>query len=123
MPKKFKRSEEQPLPPLGGACEGRPTDWWFPEIERDMKGPARQAILLNSEMAKRFCGICPVEEECLSYSLENEPFGIWGGLDETSRHKMRAKKGIVLSRTIGGLRLSRAKESPVGPPPQHWNAV
>ena len=113
MPKKFTQSEEMPLPPLGGACEGRPTIWWFPEIERDMKGPERRVIHINTDIAKKLCGICQVEKECLQYSLENEPFGIWGGLDENARHIIRVKEKIPLSRTVGGLRPSRARRTPL----------
>lgn len=106
-------TEELPLPPRGGSCEGRPTGWWFPEIEREMKGPERRVIYSHAEMAKRLCGICPIREECLQYSLENEPFGIWGGFDEHDRHGIRLTEGISLNRTIGGLRASRAKGQPV----------
>ena len=96
--------------PRGGACEGKPTEWWFPEIEREMKGPERRVIYGHADMARRLCGICPVREECLQYSLENEPFGIWGGFDEEDRHGIRVAEGISLNRSIGGLRPSRAKE-------------
>ncbi len=113
MPKKF---EENPLPPRGGACEGKPTEWWFPEIERDMKGPERAVILSRADVAMMVCAICPVVAECLQYSLENEPFGIWGGLDENARHMIRVKEKIPLSRTVGGLRPSRARRSPVSHP-------
>jgi WhiB family redox-sensing transcriptional regulator len=36
--------------------------------------------------AKRICGDCPVRRECLDYAMRvREPFGIWGGLNETER--------------------------------------
>lgn len=32
------------------------------------------------EKAKRVCARCPVQEECLSWAIENgEQWGIWGG--------------------------------------------
>ncbi|GGA65223.1 hypothetical protein GCM10011490_14860 [Pseudoclavibacter endophyticus] len=40
--------------------------------------------------AKRVCTSCEVRAECLEYALENdERFGIWGGLSERERRKLR----------------------------------
>lgn len=40
--------------------------------------------------AKRICDGCEVRSECLEYALENdERFGIWGGLSERERRKLR----------------------------------
>lgn len=40
--------------------------------------------------AKRICASCEVRAECLEYALENdERFGIWGGLSERERRKLR----------------------------------
>jgi WhiB family transcriptional regulator, redox-sensing transcriptional regulator len=39
--------------------------------------------------AKRICADCPVRRECLEYALRvREPFGIWGGLNETERRAL-----------------------------------
>ena len=44
--------------------------------------------------AKRICTGCPVRDECLEYALANdERFGIWGGLSE--RERRRLKKSAV----------------------------
>ena len=41
-------------------------------------------------IAKRLCGGCVVRAECLAYALENdEQFGIWGGMSERDRRKIR----------------------------------
>jgi WhiB family transcriptional regulator, redox-sensing transcriptional regulator len=40
--------------------------------------------------AKRICDSCEVRQQCLDYALENdERFGIWGGLSERERRKLR----------------------------------
>ncbi|WP_430592379.1 WhiB family transcriptional regulator [Humidisolicoccus flavus] len=40
--------------------------------------------------AKRICESCDVRAECLEYALKNdERFGIWGGLSERERRKLR----------------------------------
>ncbi|CAG7844815.1 Transcriptional regulator WhiB [Pseudoclavibacter triregionum] len=40
--------------------------------------------------AKRICSSCEVRAECLEWALENdERFGIWGGLSERERRKLR----------------------------------
>ena len=42
--------------------------------------------------AKRICGSCEVRSECLEYALENdERFGIWGGLSERERRKLKRR--------------------------------
>lgn len=48
----------------------------------------------STREAKRICAVCPVRAECLSYALEHdERFGIWGGLSE--RERRRLKKMVV----------------------------
>ncbi|MEY4313078.1 MAG: hypothetical protein RLZZ319_587 [Actinomycetota bacterium] len=42
--------------------------------------------------AKRICAECTVRTECLEYALANdERFGIWGGLSERERRKVRRR--------------------------------
>ena len=48
----------------------------------------------STREAKRICHGCEVQAECLEYALGNdERFGIWGGLSE--RERRRIKRGIV----------------------------
>ncbi|WBU37795.1 WhiB family transcriptional regulator [Homoserinibacter sp. YIM 151385] len=43
--------------------------------------------------AKRICASCEVRSQCLEYALENdERFGIWGGLSERERRKLRRSR-------------------------------
>ena len=47
----------------------------------------------STREAKRICLGCDVKDECLEYALANdERFGIWGGLSE--RERRRLKRGI-----------------------------
>ncbi len=44
--------------------------------------------------AKRICTTCDVRGECLEYALNNdERFGIWGGLSERERRKLKRRAG------------------------------
>ncbi|GAB2982937.1 hypothetical protein GCM10027282_22320 [Frigoribacterium salinisoli] len=42
--------------------------------------------------AKKICASCDVRAQCLEYALRNdERFGIWGGLSERERRKLRKR--------------------------------
>ncbi|MDN5791377.1 MAG: WhiB family transcriptional regulator [Micrococcales bacterium] len=42
--------------------------------------------------AKKVCVECPVRQECLEYALANdERFGIWGGLSERERRRLKRR--------------------------------
>ena len=48
----------------------------------------------STREAKRICKACAVRDECLEYALEHdERFGIWGGLSE--RERRRLKRDII----------------------------
>jgi WhiB family redox-sensing transcriptional regulator len=48
----------------------------------------------STREAKKVCRACEVRTECLEYALEHdERFGIWGGLSE--RERRRLKRGVV----------------------------
>ena len=57
-------------------------DLWHPE-----KGQS------NVE-AKRICNSCPVIDACLEYALRYPEMGIWGGLSESQRDRIRKERGI-----------------------------
>jgi WhiB family transcriptional regulator, redox-sensing transcriptional regulator len=62
------------------ACRGRDADCFFPE-----KGGSTRA-------AKRICQTCIVQVECLEYALANdERFGIWGGMSERERRRLKKR--------------------------------
>mgnify|MGYP006286026699 FL=1 len=44
----------------------------------------------STREAKRVCASCEVRAECLEYALANdERFGIWGGLSERERRRVK----------------------------------
>ncbi|MGO2312678.1 MAG: WhiB family transcriptional regulator [Brachybacterium tyrofermentans] len=46
----------------------------------------------STREAKKVCVSCDVRAECLEYALENdERFGIWGGLSERERRKLKRR--------------------------------
>ncbi|MEY3019155.1 MAG: putative transcriptional regulator, WhiB family [Actinomycetota bacterium] len=48
----------------------------------------------STREAKRICSACPVRDECLEYALANdERFGIWGGLSERERRRVKRMTG------------------------------
>lgn len=48
----------------------------------------------STREAKKVCESCEVRSQCLDYALENdERFGIWGGLSERERRKLRREAG------------------------------
>jgi len=67
------------------ACQETDPELWFPE----------DAGL--AKIAKKLCGVCPVNKECLEFALvSNEMHGIWGGVSVADRRAMlglRRKKG------------------------------
>jgi WhiB family transcriptional regulator, redox-sensing transcriptional regulator len=46
----------------------------------------------STREAKKVCLTCEVKQECLEYALMNdERFGIWGGLSERERRKLKKR--------------------------------
>ncbi len=46
----------------------------------------------STREAKKVCLSCDVRRECLEYALSNdERFGIWGGLSERERRKLKKR--------------------------------
>jgi hypothetical protein len=51
--------------------------------------------------AKRICARCEVKENCLNYALDHdERFGIWGGLSERERRKIKRQAREAARRRI-----------------------
>jgi WhiB family redox-sensing transcriptional regulator len=59
-------------------------------VDPDLFFPERGA---STREAKEVCRGCVVKNDCLEYALENgEKFGIWGGLSERERRRLRRQR-------------------------------
>ena len=64
-------------------CRGADADIFFPD---------RGA---STRVAKQICAACQVRVECLEYAVRRgEKFGIWGGLSERERRKIRKQRAV-----------------------------
>ena len=61
-------------------------------VDPDLFFPERGA---STKEAKSVCAGCEVKPECLEYALSNgEKFGIWGGLSERERRRLRRQRAL-----------------------------
>lgn len=71
-------------------CRGADADLFFPE---------RGA---STRRAKAICAECDVRAECLDFAVETgEKFGIWGGMSERERRRVRKERQIAARRRTG----------------------
>lgn len=77
--------EAQPWMRLA-ACRSMDTEEFYPPRGGDLAGP------------RAVCAECPVQNECLNYAIENgDHFGIWGGLSDKQRRKVRRQQREIAS--------------------------
>lgn len=88
--------EQDVVAPRGGACSGQDTSVFFPVHDR---GRYTKQSLDSRKTAIDMCRSCSIREECLMYSLEYEPHGIWGGFPENVRAMLGVFWGIKNKRT------------------------
>jgi hypothetical protein len=50
----------------------------------------------STRPAEAYCSTCPVQLECLAYSLHYGEYGIWSGVAEKERKVMRDNRGVLL---------------------------
>ncbi len=75
---------ERPEWMLRARCRGVDPDLFYPE----RGAPGSQA--------KAVCRACDVREDCLDYALANgEKFGVWGGLSERERRRVRRRSTLA----------------------------
>jgi len=71
--------------------------WWgFANclgVDSDLFFPERGA---STKEAKEVCRGCVVREDCLEYALDHgEKFGIWGGMSERERRRLRRQRALA----------------------------
>lgn len=75
--------------------------WWLQAECRGLTTAERDDIFFPdrgapTKTAKAICKVCPVREDCLKHALDNnERFGIWGGLSERERRRIRRARNIA----------------------------
>jgi WhiB family redox-sensing transcriptional regulator len=70
-------------------CKGANADLFFPE---------RGA---STRTAKSICRQCQVRADCLEFALRSgEKFGIWGGLSERERRRVRRERQVATARRV-----------------------
>ena len=66
-----------------GSCVGSDPNMFFPE-----RGE-------STEEAKAVCEGCEIRVQCLEFALANgEKYGIWGGMSERQRRKIRRQRAL-----------------------------
>jgi WhiB family redox-sensing transcriptional regulator len=62
-------------------------------VDPDLFFPERGA---STKEAKAVCNGCEVRMECLEYALRHgEKFGIWGGMSERERRRLRRQRALA----------------------------
>jgi len=68
-------------------------------VDPDLFFPERGA---STRKAKSVCRSCEVRADCLEYALAHgEKFGIWGGLSERERRRVRRQRALDRRGAIG----------------------
>lgn len=88
---------QQIFAPENPPCKDHPTDWWFP-LQKTGKRDEVVHLRNTTAKAKMICSSCEHKQACLDYSLEWEPWGIWGGKDEQERAQIRWERKVNLGR-------------------------
>jgi WhiB family redox-sensing transcriptional regulator len=70
-------------------CREVGADFFFPEKE-DGDSPTL------TKYAKSICASCSHRIECAEWGINNERFGIWGGLTQTDMRIVRKKNRILI---------------------------
>lgn len=87
-----------------GTCRGFDPQLWFPEY-------GEPGALAQEESARQICNSCPMQVNCRDYGIENEAYGVWGGVDEVTRETHRISNQLPqLMSWDERRRLSRARK-------------
>jgi WhiB family redox-sensing transcriptional regulator len=79
-------AQEEPTWRAEAACHGATAEHFFPPPTTE----TRDERSAREDVARALCIRCHVREVCLEYALHvQEPYGIWGGLTEVERRRLR----------------------------------
>ncbi len=98
MPSKAKKGGEPVPVDIVTTLYGRQERSWQLQancmgVDPDLFFPERGA---STREAKEVCRGCVVREDCLEYALANgEKFGIWGGMSERERRRLRRARALA----------------------------
>ena len=71
------------------ACRGPRATLFFAPLTTERKS----IRLARERQAKAVCKVCPVRVACLAHALDaGEPHGVWGGLSESERAGILARR-------------------------------
>ena len=65
---------------------------WFPE---DLPGDVVREV---TRASKSICASCEHQSECAEWGINNERYGIWGGLDSATLKIIRKNRNIIIRR-------------------------
>jgi WhiB family redox-sensing transcriptional regulator len=78
---------------MKGLCRGNHSYLFFPPSTVERKDERERREI----KAKAICSVCPVKDDCLEFAVEiKEPYGIWGGLTETERRQIIARRAATV---------------------------
>lgn len=69
-------------------CQNFP-DAFFPDYKQ-------AGFIELSGYAKAMCDDCPIKQMCAEYGIKHAEYGIWGGLTESDRARIRLRFGLRL---------------------------
>ena len=87
----YNRIMTGPLPKLqipnfdNALCTNTPSEWFY---EEDTTKPQPEVI----ELARSVCASCVERVRCFDWGMENEKYGMWGGVTANERAAVRGKK-------------------------------
>jgi WhiB family redox-sensing transcriptional regulator len=73
-------------------CSESFPDAFFPEEVEDANGKVISSSYKHEYEAKLICAECPLRIQCLTFALENNEPGIWGGTTDNERRLMKRTK-------------------------------
>lgn len=78
------------------ACAGTDPDLWYPPLVVRRVVRKHLSDVVPDDCAA-CCARCPVLDDCRTWAITSELYGVWAGTSETWRYAERARLGIRLA--------------------------